>query len=479
MKLKNITSIPISADIAEANVNYIVINNVSEVSNDTVFVCVKGITNDGHELAEKALSAGAVCIVTERDLGLPHQVIVDDTRAEYAHMCAAFYGNPAEKLKIIGITGTNGKTTCTYLLKMLLEKNGAKVGLIGSIQNMICEKILPAKYTTPCAFELHSLFSLMVMAGCEYCVMEVSSIALSQKRVDGIRFHRAVFTNITQEHLDFHETMEDYREAKKSLFYMCDKAILNADDDSFSYMSENLTCEILTYSIKSNEADFIAKGIHLSQNNTEYQLLHDSDISRVTMKMLGEFNVCNALAVGTTAFSVGMEFEKTAQSLCLCEGLKGRMEIVQTDKPYTVIIDYAHTPDALLNVLKTINKIKQGRSICLFGCGGDRDCEKRPLMGEIAADNADVVIITSDNPRSEEPQKIIDDIIKGIPKDAEAEIHSITNRREAIEFALTQASENDIILLAGKGHETYQITGDNTVHFDEREIVRQVISNKL
>lgn len=454
---------------------------VSEVTSDSrqvekgsLFVCIKGASFDGHNVAGEMLEKGACAVVTERDLGLPNQVIVDDTRAVYSPICANFFGNPAQKLKLIGLTGTNGKTTTTFLIKQILENVGKKVGLIGTVQNMVGAEVYPAHYTTPDPHELQALFRKMVDASCEYCVMEVSSQALAQGRVAGIHFHIGAFTNLTQDHLDYHKTWENYFEAKKLLFKACDIAVTNVDDKYGLKIVEGENCKVVTYAVDEINSDYTAKNVRFSANGVKYELVGDR-IGRVTCNIPGRFSVYNSLCAATVALADGVEFEKVLEAISKCNGVKGRIEVVPTpNQSYTVIIDYAHSPDGLQNIISSLKEIATGRVVTLFGCGGDRDKTKRPKMGKIAADLSDFCVVTSDNPRSEVPGEIIKDILEGM-KDSSTPYKVVENRKEAIAWAMKNAQENDIILLAGKGHETYQILPTGTIHFDEREAVADVL----
>lgn len=451
-------------------------NNSEKVTKGTLFVCVKGTKTDGHRFANSAFESGAAAILTEKDLGLSNQVIVDDTRAAYAYACSAFFGHPSKKMKIIGVTGTNGKTTVTYLLKSMLERFGCKVGLIGTICNMIGDETIEAHNTTPEAYELQSLLARMADAGCEYVVMEVSSHALDQKRVYGIEFEVAIFTNLTQDHLDYHGTMENYRNAKKLLFKSSKNAIINIDDENGMSMVENSNCKVVTYSSVRNDADYLAKGIVQRADGTSFEFVGNEEIGHVKLKTPGVFSVYNAMAAGCCAIALGYPFKDVVSSLSLADGVKGRAEVVPTGRDFTVIIDYAHTPDGLKNILSTINACKSGRLVTLFGCGGDRDSTKRPIMGEVAARMSDFVIVTSDNPRSEDPQKIIEDIVEGM-KYIDTPYKVVENRAQAIQYAVSNAQKGDIIVLAGKGHETYQVLSSGTIHFDEREVVALALEN--
>lgn len=448
-----------------------------KVTDSCVFVCIEGTAADGHEYAQAAVDAGAGVVVCQRDLGLENQVIVGDTHLAYASLCAAFFGNPSEKLTLVGVTGTNGKTTTTYLLKSILEHAGKKVGLIGTIQNMIGSAVVEASHTTPDAFELQRLFRDMAEQGCEYVVMEVSSHALHQRRVAGCRFKAALFTNLTQDHLDYHGTMEEYLKAKKILFTMCETGIFNIDDSYAAQMMEGLACEKLTYSIRTDGCDYTAKNIKNRADGVAFELVGNGVIGRVKLPIPGKFSVYNALGAAVTAMALGFPFVTVVEALCAGKGVKGRVEVVPTGRDFTVVIDYAHTPDGLENVLSTMKEVCAGRLIALFGCGGDRDKTKRPLMGRTAAKYADELIITSDNPRSENPMAIIGDILEGL-KDSGTPAKVIENRQEAIAYAVSHAGTDDVIVLCGKGHETYQILNNSTIHLDEREVVAQALAQE-
>ena len=438
------------------------------------FVCINGSSADGHKYAESAAMNGAAVIICEKDTGLENQIFVDNTRTEFAKMCANWFGNPADQLKLIGVTGTNGKTSVSYMVKAILEHCGYKVGLIGTIQNMICDDVLPSKNTTPSAYELQSMFSLMVKAGCTYCVMEVSSHALDQDRVYGLNFEVGMFTNLTQDHLDYHITMDNYLKAKKKLFVRCKTAVMNCDDSYFGEISDGLDCRIVTYSIKNDEATYTAKNINLRPDGTDFMFSGIGVLARIKTAIGGKFTPYNAMCAASCAVTLGMPIEKVAEAFAVMPGVKGRAEVVPCDKGFTIIIDYAHTPDGLENILKTFSDCKKNRLIVLFGCGGDRDRTKRPKMGAIAASLADYVIVTSDNPRTEDPMAIINDILEGM-KDCKVPYTVIENRVDAIKKAVEIAEKGDIIVLAGKGHETYQILKTGTIHLDEREVVADAL----
>ena len=438
------------------------------------FVCIKGAKSDGHDYAQKAVEGGAAVVVAERDLWLSNQIVVIDTHAAYADMCAKWFGNPADSLKLLGVTGTNGKTSVTYMMKKILEKAGYKVGLIGTIQNMIGDEIIAAHNTTPNAYELNSLFALMKAKGCTYVIMEVSSHALDQSRVYRLNFEAAMFTNLTQDHLDYHITMDNYLAAKKKLFYMCKTAVINSDDPYAQRLCEGLDCKITTYSL-GDASTYSAKCVKYRPASVEYEFVSDSEIGHIKVNTGGKFTVYNSLCAAACAVEIGIPLATVAEALKELHGVKGRAEVVPTGRDFTIIIDYAHTPDGLKNILSTFRECEKNRLIAVFGCGGDRDKTKRPIMGNIAAHYSDYAIVTSDNPRTEEPAAIIEDILEGM-KGAVIPVKVIENRIEAIKFAVSIAKKDDIIVLAGKGHETYQILKTGTIHLDEREVVAEALA---
>ncbi|MBR3144298.1 MAG: UDP-N-acetylmuramoyl-L-alanyl-D-glutamate--2,6-diaminopimelate ligase [Clostridia bacterium] len=438
-----------------------------------IFVCIKGPDNDGHDYAQKAVDNGAAIVVTERDLGLKNQIIVPDTHKTFGLMCAKEYDFPAKKLNLIGITGTNGKTSVSYMVKSILEAAGHKVGLIGTILYMIGDKTIESHNTTPGIHELNFLLSEMVNNGCDTVVMEVSSHALSQRRVEGFHFKRAIFTNLTQDHLDYHKTMENYLNAKKKLFSICDEAIINLDDAAYGELTKDLSCKITTYSL-GNNADYSAKSINYLPTGVNYELLGENVLEHIEVSTGGKFTVYNSLAAAVCGISLGVDSKTVASGLKSIKGVKGRAEVVPCDLGFTIIIDYAHTPDGLKNILSAFNECEKNRLTVVFGCGGDRDKTKRPIMGNIAVHYADNVIVTSDNPRSENPEAIIEDILVGV-KGINTPVKTIVNRPEAIKYAIKTAVKGDIIVLAGKGHETYQILPTGTIHLDEREVVDEAI----
>lgn len=448
-----------------------------KVETGTLFVCISGTVVDGHMFAAAALENGAVAVVVERDLGLPNQIITDNTRLAWSFISANWFHHPADKLHLVGVTGTNGKTTTVCLLKSILETAGYKVGLVGTIQNMIGDRVLPAARTTPDTYELQSLFALMVAEGCTHCVMEVSSHALDQYRVGCCTFDVGVFSNLTQDHLDYHGTMENYMLAKKKLFSISRYAVLNADDPWCTALEEGLLAPVVRYSVKNNDADFIAKNIVYKPDGVRFELITPHTIGRVKLHIPGEFSVYNGMAAAAAAITLGVPFETVTEALRVAVGVKGRAEIVPTGRDFTVVIDYAHTPDGLENICKTLKACCEGRLITVFGCGGDRDRTKRPKMGATAAALSDYLVVTSDNPRSEQPAAIIADILEGI-RGTKVPYTVIENRVEAIHYAIQNAKAGDTVLLAGKGHETYQILADGTIHLDEREVVADALASR-
>ena len=440
-----------------------------------LFVCIEGTAVDGHRFAEAAQQAGAAAVLVQRDLGLHHQLMAQNTRMAWAQICANWFGHPATRLKMIGVTGTNGKTTTTTLIKSMLEHEGYKVGLIGTIHNLIGDRVLPARHTTPDPYDLQSLLALMVVEGCDYCVMEVSSHALDQRRVAGCVYEVGVFTNLTQDHLDYHGTMENYMLAKKELFALSKCAVINEDDAWAQAMGEGVTCPITTYSAKTDAADYVARNIRYRADGVDFELLGIGQIGRVNMQIPGQFSVYNGLCAATVCLKLGIPFDRVVAALSAACGVKGRAEVVPTGRDFTVVIDYAHTPDGLDNICRTLKQCCTGRLVTLFGCGGDRDKTKRPLMAQAAAALSDYLIITSDNPRSENPAAIIADIVAGLT-DCTTPYTVVENRIEAIHWAIAHAQAGDTILLAGKGHETYQILADETIHLDEREVVAEALA---
>ncbi len=418
----------------------------------------------------EAVARGAQIVVTETvpDGDLPY-LLVENARKCYATMAANWFHRPADSLTMLAVTGTNGKTTTAFLLKHMLETvAGLTLGLIGTNQTMIGDLVLEAERTTPEPYVLHGLLRRMLDAGCSHVVMEVSSHGLSQERVHGIWYRAAVFTNLTRDHLDYHGSMDAYRDAKAKLFSQCETGLFNLDDAAGSFYAAHSPCASETYSENKLEADLLAKNIRLFPTRVEFEALGREGLARVRLPIPGGFSIYNALAALSVGQALGLPLAAMAASLREAPGVRGRIEVVPTPAPYTVLIDYAHTPDALENILYTAGELHSNRLICLFGCGGDRDRGKRAVMGSIAAAHADVLILTSDNPRSEDPDIILDEIAAGIPADCPA-VYREVDRRRAIALALSLGREGDVIVLAGKGHETYQEVDGVFHHLDERE----------
>lgn len=442
-----------------------------------LFVAMTGYETDGHKFIPMARDKGAACVLCqERPQGEGPYVLVEDSRLALAQVGRAWYGDPAASMKMVGVTGTNGKTTTTYLLKDILEQAaGAKVGLIGTNQNMIGSEVIPTERTTPESFELQGLLRRMADAGCTHVVMEVSSHALYLKRVEGIRFAVGIFTNLTQDHLDFHKTMENYCDAKALLFTRCDVGVYNADDPWAPRLMEEATCRKVSVGEHGDvPVDLAARNIVLTAEGVSFDAVTAEESVPVHVGIPGGFMVYNTLGVLAAARALGVSLEDSAGVLRHSVHVKGRVEVVPTPGDYTMLIDYAHTPDALENVLSAARGFAKGRVVALFGCGGDRDRTKRPKMGRIAADMADFVIVTSDNPRTEEPEAIIREILAGMEGTA-TPYAVVPNRIEAIRYAMDHAQPGDVIILAGKGHETYQIIGHEKRHLDEREVVADYV----
>ena len=435
-----------------------------------LFVAIKGFEADGHRFIPKAVQNGAAAVLCEDAPtdGTPY-VKVSDCRYALALASRNFYGNPAARMKVVGFTGTSGKTSSTYILKHVLETElNAKVGLIGTNGNMIGERLLHTEHTTPESLELHQLFKQMADEGCTHVVMEVSSHSLELRRVAGIDFDVAVFTNLSQDHLDLHGTMDAYAAAKKKLFSQCKTGWVNIDDERGAFMMEGERCPMLRYSTQQ-DAELRASDISLSAGGVLFAASYHGESVPVKLAIPGMFSVYNALGVMAACLSLGMSLKKTADGISSASGVKGR--------DYSVIIDYSHKPDALEKALKALRPVTRGRLIVLFGCGGDRDRGKRPIMGRVAAENADLVIVTSDNPRTEEPMDIINEILPGL-ENSQKPYKMICDRPEAICWAIDNARSGDVILLAGKGHEDYQIIGHEKHHMDEREIVRDFLEKR-
>jgi len=443
-----------------------------------LYACVPGFKVDGHDFAEKAINSGAVALVVDHFLPLNvPQVKVANVRQVIGHLAAAVYGHPSEQLKLVGVTGTNGKTTITYLIEKIGTKHGQKVGLIGTLGSRINGREIPGERTTPEAIEVQKLLGDMVAEGVSLAVMEVSSHALDLGRVSGCEFDVGIFTNLTQDHLDYHKTMEDYLYAKSRLFSnLTGKkqpkiSILNGDDSSFKKLSEASAAPVVRYGI-DNEADYRAENVEVTSEGVRFVVRFREGLQTIQYSTPGVFSVYNALAAFAWGVERGYSAESVAEALAEIPGVPGRFESVRLGQPFQVIVDYAHTPDGLENVVRTAQSFTKGRLITVFGCGGDRDRGKRPIMAEAASQYSDFVIVTSDNPRTEDPDQIIKEVLIGI---SGVEHVALRDRREAIWSACRMAKAGDTILIAGKGHETYQIFGTEVHPFDDREVAREAL----
>lgn len=477
--LKNIVTISITGD-AECDIKGVNIDS-RKVADGHLFIAMRGTQVDGHKFIPKAEELGAAAILCEQ---LPEEkkqgvtyVQVADTEDVVGQVATTFYGNPTSKLKLVGVTGTNGKTTIATLLYNMFRKMGHKCGLLSTVCNYVEGEAYPTDHTTPDPIELNELLGKMADAGCEYAFMECSSHAIAQKRIGGLTFAGGIFTNLTRDHLDYHKTLENYRDAKKKFFDDMPKnafAITNADDKNGMVMVQNTKATVKTYSIRTM-ADFHAKiiechfeGMYLEVNGKE-----------VGVQFIGKFNVSNLLAVYGAAIMLGKEPEDILVTLSTLKSVAGRLEPIRSEEGVTALVDYAHTPDALENVLNAIHEVmegKKGKIITVCGAGGNRDKGKRPLMAQEAVKQSDRVIITSDNPRFEEPQDIINDMLAGLNAQQLKSVISIVDRREAIKTAVMMAEKGDVILIAGKGHEDYQDVKGTKHHFDDREEVRKAFN---
>jgi len=456
------------------------------VQRNGLFVALRGEKNDGHEFTGQAIEKGASVIVAEREEKNPRVtcLVVENTRSALADLAATFYGQPARRLKLAAVTGTNGKTTTTFLIKHICEKAGLRCGLIGTVRYEIGERVLPAARTTPESLDLQELLAQMANASCRAAAMEVSSHALAQERIRGLEWDVAVFTNLTQDHLDYHGTMENYFESKAKLFTQLAQqqkkrepvAVVNMDDRYGEQLLDKIDKKISVITFGMGvRADFRASNYRMEFGGTSYQLDARGKSYLVRVPLIGRFNVANSMAALAAANALGLNLREAVLSLGKSPQVPGRLEMVPAKRQFQVFVDYAHTPDALVNVLKTLRQLQPGRLITVFGCGGDRDRQKRPLMGRIADQNADYSVITSDNPRKEDPNAIISEIEKGFDSDR---YEKVAERAEAIARAIALAQPRDIILIAGKGHETYQEFADHTVPFDDIQVARRAIEDR-
>ncbi|HUT73709.1 MAG TPA: UDP-N-acetylmuramoyl-L-alanyl-D-glutamate--2,6-diaminopimelate ligase [Armatimonadota bacterium] len=457
-----------------------------------LFACLPGRQTDGHLYISDALARGAVAVLVEpgrvadgQDFGAAAVVSVDDTRSALAAVADAFYDYPSRQLSLVGITGTNGKTTTSYLTAAILRHAGFTTGVMGTLGHRIGDELVPAHHTTPEAPDLQRLLRRMVEAGVTHGALEVSSHALALRRADHCAFSFAVFTNLTRDHMDFHTDATDYFEAKARLF--CDPLlfprhrlrinVINADDPAGRALTARAVGLTVTYGIEGR-GDVMARDVALSAAGTSFRVQTPQGVLPVNLQLVGTFNVYNALAALAVALGVGVELEPAVAALESVAPIRGRFERVEAGQDFAVVIDYSHTPDGLEKALRDARRLVPGRLLVVFGAGGDRDPGKRPLMGEIAARLADLAFITSDNPRSEPPERIIRDIVAGVPRASRRRCHTEPDRREAIRLALDEARAGDLVLVAGKGHETYQIFADRSLHFDDREVVTEIVAGR-
>ncbi len=447
-----------------------------EVKKGFAFVAIKGNARDGSLFIREALKKGASVVIAEKGIsrrgfrGAVKLVTVEDARRFLAEAAAEFYGYPSDRLKVIGITGTNGKTTISYLIEAIAKKSGAACGVIGTINYRFADKQVRAGNTTPGPAQLQGLFARMLKSGAEYCAMEVSSHALDQDRVLGVNFRQAIFTNLTQDHLDYHKSLGSYFAAKSKLFRMLDPsscAIINNDDKYGRRLSDIACCRLISYGI-DNKSTVMARDMNFGMDGTEFSIVGPGTHARIRTSLVGRYNVYNILAAVSWGFSEGLPFKYIKSAVENFKSPPGRLEKVPSGGARNIFVDYAHTPDALYNVIRALKPLAAGKLVVVFGCGGERDKLKRPKMGRIVSEMADYAVLTSDNPRSEDPSGIIRDILGGIRKD---NYRVIEDRRKAIEWALGQTGKGDCLVIAGKGHEDYQVLKGKTTHFSDREAV--------
>ncbi len=456
-----------------------VTNDSRSAARGDMFVALRGYVADGYKFINEAVKKGAGVVVAEKDFDAPGSVVkilVEDTRSALPVMAGNFYGHPSQKLKVIGVTGTNGKTTITYIIESILKKSGDEPGVIGTISYRSPGRAISAKNTTPGPLELQSILSEMVKLSSHYAVMEVSSHALDQRRIEGILFDAAIFTNITPEHLDYHKKLKEYFNAKVKIFAHLKAdgcAILNADDDKVVALKKSIKNRVITYGIEA-KSDIFAKNIRLSINSSEFNIVMPKDSFNVSTHLVGMHNVSNILATVAACDALGIDHNVIKSGIEAMTPVPGRLESVECGQGFKVFVDFAHTEDALDKILSLLREVSRAKIITVFGCGGDRDREKRPAMGKVACRLSDHVIITSDNPRFEEPGEIIDEIVSGV-KGVYSNYEIDPDRRKAIEKALSLAKVGSIVVIAGKGHENYQIVADKTLPFNDREVVKEIL----
>lgn len=459
-------------------------HDTRDVEPGSLFLCIIGTELDGHSFAQEAERKGAAMIIASKpvDVNIP-VVYVNNTKKAMAILASVFYQYPSQQLRVIGVTGTNGKTTVTHLLDYIFHAQKEKTGVIGTMYRRIGAEVFETKNTTPDSITLQKTLHEMVEKGINNCSMEVSSHSLVQGRVWGTDFDIAIFTNLSQDHLEYHHTMENYAEAKSLLFSQLGNgyekgkpkfAVLNFDDPVGRSFEEKTSAAVFSYGI-DYDADFMASDLRITDKGTTFNLHFEGKTYEVTLQLVGKFNVSNALAAIAGAYAAGLELSDILQSISEISGVRGRFEMVKGDYDFAVIVDYAHTPDGLLNVLDAINEIKTNRVICVVGSGGDRDPSKRHNMGKIAHEHSDLAVFTSDNPRTEDPDAILEEVVQDLEPGSYT---LLPDRREAIQFAINQAEPNDVILIAGKGHEDYQIVGTKKYHFDDVEEAKRAIDLK-
>lgn len=453
-----------------------------KVKEGTLFVCIDGMTVDGHKFIGNAVNAKACAVLCEKDIDImPENVTVlrcDNSRKALADMAANFYNNPTEKFELIGVTGTNGKTSSTYFMESILKTAKKKNGIIGTVEIRVGGEKLDYEFaasTTPETIELNELFNIMLNENVDDVVMEVSSHALELEKVRGLKFDIGIFTNLTQDHLDLHKSMENYFKAKAKLFDMCKIGVINADDKYGKKLIKEAPCKVVTFGIES-ECDFKAVNIVYEMDRVLFDVLYDGKCESFQLSVPGRFSVYNALGVIAAAYSKGIEMSIIKEGIGNIKGVPGRIQNVANDKGFNVIVDYAHSPDGVENIINAVREFTKGRIITVFGCGGDRDKKKRPIMGEISARLSDYTIITSDNPRSEEPMDILKDIEAGF-KPVTDKYEMIVDRKEAIFKAVKMAEKDDSVIIAGKGHENYEIFKDKTIHFDDTEVAIEALED--
>ena len=467
-------------------------SNSNNIEEGNMFLAIPGDSTDGHKFINSAIQNGAKSVLVENIPDILDEEItylqVDDSRVASAYIASNYYGSPSKDLTLIGITGTNGKTTITYLLEAIWNEDKKPNGVIGTVENRYGSRKIESTLTTPDSIELNKLLWEMKSEGVKYVAMEVSSHALDKKRVESCHFDIAVFTNLSQDHLDYHKNMENYFESKKSLFTnilslsskKSKTAIINIDDKYGKLILDELNGDVITYSLDSKNSDIFPENYSISSQGINANINTPLGNINITSKLLGKHNLLNIIAAIAISIHLGSNLINVENALKSIEKIPGRLETIENSRKINVAVDYAHTPDALKSVLEAIKPIIKGNLILVFGCGGDRDRDKRPLMGEIGIKNADYLIVTSDNPRTESPELIIDDIVDGLrnSKYADKDYRVIVNREKAIEEAIEIATIDDFVLIAGKGHEDYQIIGDKKIHFDDRELAKNILNKE-